>query len=204
MSSTRDPRTERGLDRLVNFSDAVVAIAITLLVLPLTDLVGDGVGPGTAYPGAWDLVSANADHFLGFAVTFAVTMIFWLSHHALFEVIGSYDTRLIWLNSGWLLFVVLLPFASGLLSEGGFQDGVGLIYGACLALLSAMQGLIAVYVRRHPQLLVAAASPSELRPSRAWAYTAFFVAIALLSLPLPSVAGYAMLLLIPMGRLLHR
>jgi uncharacterized membrane protein len=59
-------RTERGFDRFVDFSDAVVAIAITLLILPVVDAVSDSVGDQRS---AADFFQANGDRILAFALS---------------------------------------------------------------------------------------------------------------------------------------
>lgn len=164
-------RTERGLDRLVNFSDAVVAIAITLLVLPLVDLAAD------ADVDAIELVSQNYLAFLAFLVTFIVTTIFWITHHQIFELIAAYDSRLLWLNSAWLLGIALFPFTSELINTGGFAGGAGLLYCATMAGLAGVQALITLHVRAQPGLWAPDVTAADFHPGWAWAYAGFFAAV---------------------------
>lgn len=196
-------QTQRGYDRLVNFSDAVVAIAITLLVLPLVDLVGE-LDNEVNDNDLWGLISANTFQFGAFALTFLVTTVFWMIHHRLFEAIGSYDYSLIWLNTLWLMFVALLPFASGVVSENGFENGAGLVYCANMGLLSLTQGFISVYVKRRPELLAPGVTPDELHTVRAWVFFGFFMAVGVVSLWVPQAGSWLLLLLIPLGRVLPR
>ncbi|MEK8227283.1 TMEM175 family protein [Oerskovia sp. M15] len=79
-------RTPRGLDRLVNFTDAAVAIAITLLVLPLVDLVADGEAHSVRA-----LVQGESGTFLAFAISFVVIARFWTAHHRVFEHLRDYS-----------------------------------------------------------------------------------------------------------------
>lgn len=199
MNSVR--HSERGFDRIVNFSDAVVAIAITLLVLPGVDLIDE---INTDEGGLWHVLGENSYRFWAFLVTFAVTMVFWMVHHRLFEMIGDYDYNLMWINAMWLAFVVILPFTSGLVNETGFADGVGLIYCGNMALLSLSLGFVSVYVRRHPELLIEGVSADAMHVMRSWVYAAFFAAVGIASVWLSYNAAWLMLLLIPLGRVLPR
>lgn len=196
-------RTERGYDRLVNFSDAVVAIAITLLVLPLVDLVSE-LDRNDAEADVWHLISENTFRFGAFALTFVVTTVFWMIHHRMFELIAGYDYTLVWLNTLWLAFVVLLPFTSGVVSETGFEDGAGLLYCGTMGLLSLSQGFISMYAKRHPELLASGVSPSDFTTRRAWIFFAFFVSVGLVSLWVPEAGSWLLLLLIPLGRVIPR
>ncbi|MBD0324039.1 MAG: DUF1211 domain-containing protein, partial [Aldersonia sp.] len=63
--------TQRGLDRLVNFSDATVAIAVTVLVLPLTDLAGQG------NRGVVDILADHGSVIGAFLVSFSVIAVLW-------------------------------------------------------------------------------------------------------------------------------
>ncbi len=110
----RERRTERGLDRLVAFSDGVVAIAITLLVLPLLD-VADDVSSSDVWSDAWPRMQ-------GFAITFAVVASFWVVHHRLFELIDDYNGRLVWANMLWLATIAFLPFSSEVVGTGDLDD----------------------------------------------------------------------------------
>ncbi|MFP3380774.1 TMEM175 family protein, partial [Bacillus sp. SIMBA_069] len=73
-------RTERGLDRLVNFSDAAVAIAITLLILPLVDAAGQ-----IGHSSFGEFIDKNFWEIFAFVVSFAVIARFWVVHHRIFE-----------------------------------------------------------------------------------------------------------------------
>src|SRR5690242_5482336 len=92
-------------DRIVFFSDAIVAIAITLLVLPLVDSVPE---EGTFK--ASDLLADDSALLLAFGLSFFVIARFWLVHHRIFTKIEGYTTPLVWANMAWLVSIVWLPF----------------------------------------------------------------------------------------------
>src|SRR5215472_2918297 len=96
-----------GYQRLLFFSDAVFAIAITLLVLDLR------LPPGSQ---VFDLAAVR-QQIIGFVVSFYVIGRFWLSHHALFEGVAGYDVRLLATNLLFLAAVVFLPFPTTEVSE---------------------------------------------------------------------------------------
>lgn len=100
-------------DRIVFFSDAVFAIAITLLVIeikvPGHDVIHN-IGMATALQRLIPL-------FIGFFVSFLVTGLFWKSHLQLCTLIIKFDSKLIWINTLLLLFVALMPFSTALYSE---------------------------------------------------------------------------------------
>jgi uncharacterized membrane protein len=106
-------RSEKGLHRLVAFSDAVVAIAITLLILPLVDEAGT-IAPTT-----------TVDHFLrvhttglvAFLLSFVVIASFWWGQHHLFERVRGYNGVLAGAMFVWLLSIVFLPFPTELLQS---------------------------------------------------------------------------------------
>ncbi len=192
--------TERGFDRLVNFSDAVVAIAITLLVLPITD-VASKITERTSPAELWQEDSGT---FWAFVISFVVLANYWLIHHRMFEAIDAYDGALTWLNIGWLFSIVLLPFSTELIAQVSFANGWGLIYTLNLAAISAFLTLIGWHVKRHPELQTPGVSLSQLRMLKSVVYCVFFVVIGLFSLWQPLWASYSMLLLLPLGIWLGR
>ena len=139
-------RSERGLDRLVTFLDAVVAIAITLLVLPLIEVLAEGSSE--------DLGAVLADEvgqFGAFALSFVVIARLWLAHHRIVELVGAYDDLFLWVNLCWAFTIVLLPFATEVIAEFGTDRlSVGLYIGTILASSAAMTGLVALLRRRAP------------------------------------------------------
>ena len=116
--------TERGLHRLMNFSDAVVAIAITLLILPLVDSASD-IGKG----GVASFLHHHDTQLLAFGLSFAVIWSFWWSQHQMLEHIVGYNRPLVVGMFVWILSIVFLPFPTELLSsaaQGG--EGVHALY----------------------------------------------------------------------------
>lgn len=142
-------RTERGLDRLVNFSDATVAIAITLLILPLVDASGD-LGSDTIA----EFVGDHLGALLGFAISFVVIGRFWVLHHRVFEWVQDYSNAIIWANFLWLASIVFIPFATNLLatSDSGRGD-VDAVYIGNMIVASGAMALIEISLNRHPELL---------------------------------------------------
>lgn len=192
--------TERGFDRLVNFSDAVVAIAITLLILPLVDIAGDAASHETPL----DVLDKDNGTVWGFVISFVVLANYWLIHHRMFEWLDDYDAVLVWLNIGWLFSIVLLPFSTEAISTWGFSNGWGLVYTFNLALISMFLALIAWHARRTPDLLAGPYRPSQMRMRRSIILCGYFVAVGIFSLFQPVLASYSMLGLIPLGLILGR
>jgi uncharacterized membrane protein len=103
----------RATDRLLLFSDAVVAIAITLLALELPVPTGSTVSKF--------LTSARHEdgHYLAFLISFSVISVAWSHHHDVFRYVRRADSSLRQLNMGWLLMIILTPFATKLLTSSG-------------------------------------------------------------------------------------
>ncbi len=103
-------------DRLIFFSDAVVAIAITLLALELP------VPEGNTVHEFWASAHKNDDHYTSFLISFVVISLAWSAHHHAFRYVERSDSRLRTLNMAWLLMIVLNPFATRMLTSGGHSD----------------------------------------------------------------------------------
>ncbi|HZX02441.1 TMEM175 family protein [Kribbella sp.] len=143
MSKSRDP------DRLVLFTDAVVAIAITLLVLPLVDLVPEVKSHGGD---AVSVISEHRQELFTFLLSFVVIANFWLGHHRVFEHVRAYTPAIMRLNLLWLLTIVVLPFPTeivGAFPSDRFTAGV---YTGTILALSITQSAITLLVRGHQEL----------------------------------------------------
>jgi uncharacterized membrane protein len=195
-------RSERGLDRLVTFLDAVVAIAITLLVLPLVELLREGHDE--------DLGRLLADHlalFGSFALSFVVIGRLWLAHHRLVEAVGAYDLPFLWVNLAWAFTIVVLPFSTQVVAE--FETdrlSVGLYIGT-IATSSAAVALLTLLVRRRPALRRKGVTAADVDVTPAAVSTALLLLALLLGVMFPAVNFYALFLLFlsaPVERLAGR
>ena len=101
------------LDRMILFSDAVFAIAITLLVLEIKiPHVGDEPDSRLL-----QILVSMIPKFVGFFISFFVVGQYWIVHHKLFGFVDDYNGTLLWLNLFFLLSIVLMPFSTALYSE---------------------------------------------------------------------------------------
>ena len=141
--------TERGFDRLVNFSDAIVAIAATLLVLPMVDLAT------RVTAGKVDVTITKAlPEFLIFVLSFLIVTRFWFSHHQFFERVRGYTIPLIWVNLMWLLGIVIMPFPTQLVAKASSSDKLAVaVYIGTMLFIAFAQLLMSVELFRHPKLL---------------------------------------------------
>jgi len=145
-SGPREHPSENGevslsFERLVFFSDAVFAIVITLLVLPLTaeTELPRGVSLASQLRGTWP-------HVLTFVITFLVIGQFWIGHHRLYDRLRRYDQGLLWLNLFCLLAVAFMPFPAALLGTGSAGDRFPVVlYAASMTVISASLTAMWIY-----------------------------------------------------------
>jgi uncharacterized membrane protein len=140
-----DGDQERGLERLILFSDAVVAIAITLLVLPLLDLA-DHRGSLS------DVFSDGGSQIMVFFISFLVVASFWVNHREVFEGVDRGTPLLTWVDILWLMTIAFLPFPTEVLGVRGPDDaGVRAFYIGSLLACSVAQLLLSLTVMNTPQ-----------------------------------------------------
>ena len=116
--------------RLEAFSDGVFAVAITLLALDLT-LAGPGHTP------LWSQLQVHWPAFAAYMISFFTIGIIWVNHHTLVANVAVVTRKLLFLNLILLLFVVLIPVATGTvadyLADGGSEATLAVaVYGIVL------------------------------------------------------------------------
>jgi len=153
-------KTAHGYGRLVGFSDGVVAIAITLLILPLVDSASDYDGDTGKF------VMDHLGKLLVFFLSFAVIGNFWLVHHRTFERIASYNSGLLWANLLWLLSIVFLPFPTALLASSPSGDrATYALYVGTMVVTTLAELIMQAIIVRHPELQAEEVRGTlELRP----------------------------------------
>ncbi|HEY5221658.1 MAG TPA: TMEM175 family protein [Microbacteriaceae bacterium] len=184
-------QTTRGLDRLVFFTDAVTAIAITLLILPLVTSVTEAAAAGHT---AAQFLGDNVDQLAAFALSFAVIARFWVSHHAMFEHITSYNGQLLLLSLIWAFTIVVLPLPTEMISQFKTTPATIGIYIGTLTVSSLTLTVMALLIRKHPVL----EDPNNpLKGNRAFASisTTILFAIALvIGVLVPPINFFALLI----------
>jgi uncharacterized membrane protein len=159
--ATAPPRsTGKGLERLILFSDAVFAIAITLLALdvrlpalpsPITDAA------------LIDAFRSILPQVAAFAISFVVIAAFWVGHYRTFRVINGLDGWLIFLNFAFLFFIVLLPFPTSVVAVAGNHPAAAILYAAFGVAIGALSAILWIYPMRYAGLGDPAISPELAR-----------------------------------------
>lgn len=108
-------KKEFQIERIVFFSDAVFAIAITLLIIDIK--VPDLNGLSISEHSFLQSFSLLAPKLLGFGFSFFIIGLYWYLHHRMFGFVINYNGKLIWLNLIFLFSIVLMPFSSAVYSE---------------------------------------------------------------------------------------
>jgi uncharacterized membrane protein len=163
--------TERAMDRaqverLIFFSDAVFAIAITLLVieLRLPELTEKSTH------GFIHALMQMLPNFFGFMLSFFVIGAFWAAHHRVFRWVLKTDETLVWANLRLLLVIAFLPFPTAVLAEHAGMRSAQLFYCFILAIAVINQIRLWNYALRTPDIVNPEAPPREIRKyfRRAW------------------------------------
>jgi uncharacterized membrane protein len=194
-------RTRHGFERLVTFADAVVAIALTLLVLPLTEIATDLDGGKDV----WGVLREHADSIGAFALSFVVIWIFWTAHHRIMEYFDTYDGVVLRLTLVWLFTIVVLPFVTQLLSGEEYDLGAAPLYDGVLLVSSLSLAGLSWWGHRRTGLL-----RSDREEVRQWLaeptslVTPLILLVALvLSIFVPAIGSWPLLALVLDDRLQH-
>ena len=127
------------LDRLIFFSDAVFAIAMTLLVLAIPR-------PQPGVDVATFLRQHDPGKFIAYFISFWVIALYWLAHHRLFRVVTRYDYGVLLLNLTLLFCIAFLPYPSAVLGDNGTDAQATVFYAVCVAATGAASAALAWYV----------------------------------------------------------
>ncbi|MEV6850204.1 TMEM175 family protein [Actinoplanes sp. NPDC051411] len=132
-------------ERLVFFSDAVIAIAITLLALELP------VPDGATTAKAWESFRGDFGDYLAFLISFIVIANAWFAHHWLYRYVQRVHRRVAGINMAWLLTIVVTPFATRVLvgDETAFPMAFTLYAGIQAASQLAFVAIIVTIRRDH-------------------------------------------------------
>jgi uncharacterized membrane protein len=174
-------------DRVALFSDAIFAIAITLLVIEIKI-------PTHAQVNAMGLIgalTAMTPLFIGYLVSFLVISLFWVGHMKTWKHVTSATSGMVWLNIFELLFVALMPFTTGLYTENFGSNLAFSLYCLNLVAIAAFSyWLRSVVIRREG--LVQKLGAHEVAWLRAQTMIAMvvFVACMLLASVTPWLARY--------------
>lgn len=144
-------------DRLVFFSDAVIAIAMTLLALELP------VPQGRTNAEVWhSFASMLHAQYLNFVISFVVIGVFWMAHHQFFRKIHAVDATTRRLNLIWLLLIVVVPFATRVDSQDG-DFTLGPVLYATVISLAAILIMAMAWHAEHGGLLRPGTPPHAMR-----------------------------------------
>ncbi|KAG9606707.1 hypothetical protein KCV01_g5582, partial [Aureobasidium melanogenum] len=126
---------EQQLERLTFFSDAVFAIAITLLVIEIHVPEPEGTGDAAWLHALRELLP----HFFGFVLSFVVVGALWAAHHRVFAMLRGFDPSLVWRNLVLLMAVAFTPFSTALMSTHANERIPEMFYALNLFVAGVLQ-----------------------------------------------------------------
>lgn len=128
-----------GKGRLEAFSDGVIAIIITIMVLEMK------VPHGMALPDLMPLIPV----FLSYVLSFAYVGIYWNNHHHLLHTVETVSGGVLWANLHLLFWMSLIPFATGWMGENHFAAVPVALYGVALLMAAIAYYLLARILIAH-------------------------------------------------------
>lgn len=191
-------RKPLGLDRFLTFIDAIVAIAVTLLILPLVEMTSELSADEPVRDALWN--GEAAGKYGSFLLSFLVIFRLWRVHHKLMEPVDAYDRVVATVTMFWALTIVVMPFPTALI---GIYDNhevpVVAIYLITLLLSSASLTVLAVHLARKPELHRDDVESSKNMAVPSVVTTCLMIVATLLGILVPAVNYGALLLLLLTG-----
>jgi uncharacterized membrane protein len=164
-------------ERLTAFSDGVIAIIITIMVLELK----------APHENTLRALAPLAPTFLAYALSFAYIAIYWNNHHHLFHATRRVSGRILWSNMHLLFWLSLVPFSTAWLSETDFARAPVALYG-----LSLLAPAIAYFLLSRALMRTGAMEPKIAEAIGAdvkgWISMAFYICGVALAFAYPNAA----------------
>ena len=127
-----------GRDRLTAFSDGVIAIIITIMVLELK----------VPHAADWNALGSLVPVFLSYVLSFVYVAIYWNNHHHLLHTVARVNGLILWANMHLLFWLSLTPFATGWMGENNFAPLPTAVYGVALLMPAIAYGLLQKAITR--------------------------------------------------------
>lgn len=184
-------KADHALERLVFFSDAVFAIAITLLVIEIHVPHLEQGASDVAY---WAALAELIPSFVGYVVSFGVIAAFWIGHHRAFSLAGRFRSGITFWNFLLLGAVAFMPFVTAFMSAHPGERVPALVYWGWL-LLTALVNLRVNRLATSPAMLGDGVDLAEAAAVPQRSFSVLLGAAASLALafvvPLAAPAGMA-------------
>jgi uncharacterized membrane protein len=136
-------------NRLEAFSDGVIAIIITIMVLEIK----------TPHDTSWVALKDQLPVFLSYLLSFIFIGIYWGNHHHLISVLSHVNASIIWSNLNLLFWLSLIPFATGWMGENDFARNAVVLYAILLLIcgfsFTILQICVEKEIRNNPKLVLA-------------------------------------------------
>jgi uncharacterized membrane protein len=158
-----------GKGRLEAFSDGVIAVIITIMVLEMK------VPHGAALSDLLPVLPV----FLSYILSFIYVGIYWGNHHHLFHLIKHVDGRLIWANNHLLFWLSLVPFSTGWMGENHFATWPTVLYGVNLLLCGAAYNVMVHAVCKANPDVQLTGHASQGNRKRIWSVFLYLAALPL-------------------------
>jgi TMEM175 potassium channel family protein len=155
------PEREMAFERLIFFSDAVFAIAITLLALDIRLPV---LPPNATDAQVLHQLAALSPKYYSFGLSFLAIGLYWLGHHRMFHSIARFDPLLLLLNLWLLLCIAFIPFPASVIGDSTGRTA-SVFYALTLAITGLVSGGMWLYASAGGRLLASELDRSLLRLS---------------------------------------
>lgn len=184
-----------GKERLAAFSDGVIAIVITIMVLELK----------VPHGADWSALSGVAPNFASYVLSFIYLAIYWNNHHHLLHTVTRVDGLILWANSNLLFWLSLIPAATAWLGENPLAPVPTAVYGLVLLMPAIAYVLLqwAILRKQGQNSILAHALGMDLKGKLSPLFYLAGVALAFVA-PLLSIGLYvlvAILWLVPDRRI---
>ena len=135
-------------NRLEAFSDGVIAIIITIMVLELK----------TPHSTAWVAIKPLFPVFISYVISFVLLGIYWGNHHHLIHTVSQLNSKIIWANLHLLFWLSLIPFATAWMGENSFDKVTVVVYAVLQTICSGAYFILLRLIikghRHNPELSI--------------------------------------------------